>query len=431
MPDAVMSAPDIDADDIELVVQVLKSGRLSIGPFLERFEQTFADYIGTRHAIAVNSGTSGLHLCLGAAGVGPATRSSPRRSASSPRPTVHLSGGEAGLRRHRPDHPDDRPRTGGVASRPADPRDPPGRRLRADGRHRAIDAIADGTAWRSCRGRLRGDRRRASRPSGRLRRRRRRLRLLPEQADDHGRGGDGRHRRRRLRASGPEHEQPGPRRRRHLDEPRPARLQLPARRDERRARALAAGPPRPGCWRAAAKVATTYCRHPRAMFPASWSLSAPVDTTVAPELVRRCIVRLDERIFDRAITSLQHLAGPRDTDAGLFPGRSTSSPTSPRRSGYRRRGFSGRRARRQRHAGAAVSFQHVRGRHRAHRRSSQGRGRVVSRPGFAFTQRLIVGCRMQAFVVFPDTVQRVSVAPLIRDRSERRMWNGPGSTAHH
>jgi perosamine synthetase len=71
MPDAVMSAPDIDADDIELVVQVLKSGRLSIGPFLERFEQTFADYIGTGHAIAVSSGTAGLHLCICAADIGP------------------------------------------------------------------------------------------------------------------------------------------------------------------------------------------------------------------------------------------------------------------------------------------------------------------------------------------------------------------------
>jgi len=70
MPDAVMSAPDIDAGDIELVVQVLKSGRLSMGPFLDRFERSFADYIGTRHAIAVSSGTAGLHLCICAADIG-------------------------------------------------------------------------------------------------------------------------------------------------------------------------------------------------------------------------------------------------------------------------------------------------------------------------------------------------------------------------
>src|ERR1700722_6675630 len=70
MPDAVMSAPDIDADDIELVTQVLKSGRLSIGPFLDRFERSFAEYIGTRHAIGVSSGTAGLHLCICAADIG-------------------------------------------------------------------------------------------------------------------------------------------------------------------------------------------------------------------------------------------------------------------------------------------------------------------------------------------------------------------------
>jgi perosamine synthetase len=70
MPDTLMSAPDIDADDIELVTQVLKSGRLSIGPFLDRFERSFADYIGTRHAVAVSSGTAGLHLCICAADIG-------------------------------------------------------------------------------------------------------------------------------------------------------------------------------------------------------------------------------------------------------------------------------------------------------------------------------------------------------------------------
>jgi perosamine synthetase len=65
-----MSAPDINADDIALVVEVLKSRQLSMGPFAERFERAFADYIGTRHAVAVSSGTAGLHLCISAAKVG-------------------------------------------------------------------------------------------------------------------------------------------------------------------------------------------------------------------------------------------------------------------------------------------------------------------------------------------------------------------------
>ncbi len=66
-----MSRPDIRAEDIELVVQVLKGNRLSMGPFLERFEKSFAAYIGVSHAVAVSSGTAGLHLCMRAANIGP------------------------------------------------------------------------------------------------------------------------------------------------------------------------------------------------------------------------------------------------------------------------------------------------------------------------------------------------------------------------
>jgi perosamine synthetase len=64
-----MSAPDIQPEDIALVTQVLQSRSLSIGPFLKMFERAFADYVGVRHAIAVVNGTSGLHLCIRAAGI--------------------------------------------------------------------------------------------------------------------------------------------------------------------------------------------------------------------------------------------------------------------------------------------------------------------------------------------------------------------------
>ena len=64
-----MSAPDIQKDDIELIVRALETGILSGGPNLETFEQEFAHYIGTRHAIAVTNGTSGLHLCIRTAGI--------------------------------------------------------------------------------------------------------------------------------------------------------------------------------------------------------------------------------------------------------------------------------------------------------------------------------------------------------------------------
>jgi perosamine synthetase len=51
------------------VVETLRSGRLSLGPLLPRFERAFAERLGVGHAAAVSSGTAGLHLALRAAGV--------------------------------------------------------------------------------------------------------------------------------------------------------------------------------------------------------------------------------------------------------------------------------------------------------------------------------------------------------------------------
>ena len=65
-----LSRPDITEAEIEAVSQVMRSGRLSIGPQQERFEQRVANRAGCRHGIAVSSGTAGLHLCLLALGVG-------------------------------------------------------------------------------------------------------------------------------------------------------------------------------------------------------------------------------------------------------------------------------------------------------------------------------------------------------------------------
>src|ERR1700722_3928594 len=66
-----LSAPDIRERELEYVNRVLSSNHLSMGPWLAKFEQRFAEYIGTKHAIAVNSGTSGLHLCVRALEIGP------------------------------------------------------------------------------------------------------------------------------------------------------------------------------------------------------------------------------------------------------------------------------------------------------------------------------------------------------------------------
>lgn len=61
---------DISQADIDAVVSVLRSGFLTQGPQAPRFEQAVADYTGARHALAVNSATSALHLACRALGVG-------------------------------------------------------------------------------------------------------------------------------------------------------------------------------------------------------------------------------------------------------------------------------------------------------------------------------------------------------------------------
>lgn len=65
-----LSAPDIGEKEIDYVVRVLQSGQLSIGPWLTRFEEKFAEYAGTKYAVAANSGTSALHMCVCALGLG-------------------------------------------------------------------------------------------------------------------------------------------------------------------------------------------------------------------------------------------------------------------------------------------------------------------------------------------------------------------------
>jgi len=65
-----LSAPDVNEEDIKAVSDVLRTSRLSLGPKLEEFEHAIATNVGASHAVAVNSGTSALHLCLCALGIG-------------------------------------------------------------------------------------------------------------------------------------------------------------------------------------------------------------------------------------------------------------------------------------------------------------------------------------------------------------------------
>ena len=66
-----LSRPSIDGDDVAAVLEVLRSPSLSMGPKVRGFELAMARYAGTAVAVAVNSGTSGLHICLAALGIGP------------------------------------------------------------------------------------------------------------------------------------------------------------------------------------------------------------------------------------------------------------------------------------------------------------------------------------------------------------------------
>jgi perosamine synthetase len=57
-----LSQPWLDEREEELVLEVLRSGRLSLGPTIDRFEELFAERVGAPYAAAVSSGTAGLHL---------------------------------------------------------------------------------------------------------------------------------------------------------------------------------------------------------------------------------------------------------------------------------------------------------------------------------------------------------------------------------
>jgi perosamine synthetase len=66
-----LAQPELGAREEELVLEVLRSGRLSLGPMGERFERGLAGRLGVDDAVAVSSGTTGLHLGVRALGWGP------------------------------------------------------------------------------------------------------------------------------------------------------------------------------------------------------------------------------------------------------------------------------------------------------------------------------------------------------------------------
>jgi dTDP-4-amino-4,6-dideoxygalactose transaminase len=63
--------PSIGENEIRAVVETLRSGWITTGPRAQELEKRFAEYVGSRHAVAVNSGTAAIHLGLLAVGLGP------------------------------------------------------------------------------------------------------------------------------------------------------------------------------------------------------------------------------------------------------------------------------------------------------------------------------------------------------------------------
>ena len=70
-PHLPFARPSITEREKEAVLDVLESGWLTTGPRAKLFEERFAAYVGSRHAVALNSATAALHLALEALGVGP------------------------------------------------------------------------------------------------------------------------------------------------------------------------------------------------------------------------------------------------------------------------------------------------------------------------------------------------------------------------
>jgi len=66
-----LSGPYLGEREEELVLEVLRSGRLSLGPTIDRFEELLAERVGAPYAAAVSSGTTGLHLLCISAGIAP------------------------------------------------------------------------------------------------------------------------------------------------------------------------------------------------------------------------------------------------------------------------------------------------------------------------------------------------------------------------
>ena len=220
------------------MLEVLRSGRLSLGPRVPEFESAFAARLGARHASAVSSGTAALHLGLRAVGVseGDEVVTSPFSFVASANAILYERATPV-FADIDPVTLEPRPRRGGRRHHRPHDGAAAGPHLRLPGRHPRVRAARAADR----RGRLRGARRRPRRRhGGRRPRPPGRVRVLRQQAAHHRRGRDAHHGLGRAQGARRLRAQPGPRAGHGLARPRPARVQLPADRHRVRARARAA-----------------------------------------------------------------------------------------------------------------------------------------------------------------------------------------------
>jgi perosamine synthetase len=71
IPPIPMSSPDLTDAERQAVLEVVHTPNLSMGPKIKLFEDAFRQYTGSKHAIGVSAGTSGLHLCIRAIDIQP------------------------------------------------------------------------------------------------------------------------------------------------------------------------------------------------------------------------------------------------------------------------------------------------------------------------------------------------------------------------
>ncbi|MDI3546999.1 MAG: hypothetical protein PWR10_651 [Halanaerobiales bacterium] len=84
----------IDDDDIQAVIDVLKSDYLTTGPKIKEFEESFADYVGAKYAVAIANGTAALHAACFAAGIkeGDEVITSPMTFAATANSVLYMEG---------------------------------------------------------------------------------------------------------------------------------------------------------------------------------------------------------------------------------------------------------------------------------------------------------------------------------------------------